>query len=203
MHAIFFARTRSACTSGSGGVRVADVMPRSPAQEAGLKAGDVLVSYNGKPLAVRFSSELPSARMQLATGPLGRPVELVLERGGRRLSLRVTPRSRKVSDDRIMYITGLGFYASEVNPELVRKQRLNCKSGIWVCGVEGGKLFARHGIRKGEVLVGLANHTALTMEIFWKEYRKMLMKKQTLLPFMVRQASGKTRLVKLRIVYPK
>jgi regulator of sigma E protease len=57
----------------------------SPAEKAGLKAGDVITAVDGKP--VYFYSFIP-----VIEGNAGREVVLAVERGGERLDVPVTPR---------------------------------------------------------------------------------------------------------------
>jgi serine protease Do len=67
------------------GVLVASVEPRSPAEKAGLQPGDVIVSYEGKP--VENANELP--RVVAATKP-GTTVTLDIWRGGQRRQVKAT-----------------------------------------------------------------------------------------------------------------
>ncbi|MQY02954.1 M50 family metallopeptidase [Actinomadura macrotermitis] len=60
--------------------------PPSPAAAAGLRAGDRVVEYGG--VAVGDWKQL---RKAIEDGPAGRPVPVVVERAGRRETLRVTP----------------------------------------------------------------------------------------------------------------
>lgn len=75
-------------------VTVTDVSDDSPAEEAGIRPGDVLVSLNGLPGEVLVSMNMGSPGAVLSGGGLdlspGDPVRVVLERDGRRreLSLR-------------------------------------------------------------------------------------------------------------------
>ncbi len=67
---------------------------RTPAQIAGLKAGDVIVSVNGKPVVD------PSTFEAVTGSHSGVPVQLVVRRGGHLLDLVVTPvDGRHVSSD--------------------------------------------------------------------------------------------------------
>jgi carboxyl-terminal processing protease len=71
---------------------VMDVIPKSPAQAAGLKAGDVFLEVNGKPV-----SDLPLDRIvQMVRGPAGTPVTLRVLREGRDEPLTLTIRRGKV-----------------------------------------------------------------------------------------------------------
>jgi len=67
------------------GALVNQVLAGSPAEKAGVKRGDVLLTYDGKP--VRGVREL---QLLVASTPAGSKVELVVLRQGKRLNLPVT-----------------------------------------------------------------------------------------------------------------
>lgn len=68
-------------------VHITEILPRTPAESLGLRAGDVLVSYNQQPVSdpVRFVSEREA---EPADGPAG---TLVVRRGAELLSFSVEP----------------------------------------------------------------------------------------------------------------
>ncbi len=66
---------------GKATSKVAEVLPKSPAARMGVQAGDRILSINGAPL--RRASDIP----RLISGSNGRPVALVVDRGGRRVTL--------------------------------------------------------------------------------------------------------------------
>ncbi len=70
--------------AGRKGAVVAEVAPVGPAERAGLKTGDVLVAFNGRPLA--SSTDLTR---HVAATVAGQSFELGLYRGGRPLSVRI------------------------------------------------------------------------------------------------------------------
>lgn len=69
----------------SGGAVVAQVQPGSPADEAGLRSGDVVIAMNGRP--IRSASALRNA---IGVQRVGTEVKLDIVRNGRRLSMRTT-----------------------------------------------------------------------------------------------------------------
>lgn len=69
--------------------RVTEVMRGSPADEAGVLPGDVLVTINGRD----WAQDLPAASRDLRPGD---PVRLVVERDGRRREIRITAGERPV-----------------------------------------------------------------------------------------------------------
>ncbi len=85
------------------GARVIRVWEGGPAAEAGIEAGDVVVSVDGHDLAkaledqvesgFREGESLPTQRMIALSRELeeGDPIEVVVDREGERLSLTVTP----------------------------------------------------------------------------------------------------------------
>ncbi|MDX1634046.1 MAG: DegQ family serine endoprotease [Marinobacter sp.] len=66
------------------GALVAEVMPDSPAQKAGLQAGDIVLEYNGEPITL--SSDLPP---MVGSTPVGETATLEVLRGGDRQEIKV------------------------------------------------------------------------------------------------------------------
>lgn len=84
------------------GVLLSDVIKNSPAAKAGLQAGDRLLAIRGAdepaslaaaldPIIVRYAEELPPLNLAVASLPLGKPVEVVVEREGKQLSKTLEP----------------------------------------------------------------------------------------------------------------
>lgn len=69
---------------------VGSIMPDSPAAEAGLKAGDLILEINGQP--VKTWEEMAELVRQSA----GRPLRLLIKRGDKTLSVTVTPQVKEV-----------------------------------------------------------------------------------------------------------
>ncbi len=78
--------TISTCVPASVTAACAKDDPPSPAVKAGLKAGDTIVSLGG--IQVANWDELRSA---IKSQPAGKPVTVVVERGGRTIETKVTP----------------------------------------------------------------------------------------------------------------
>jgi serine protease Do len=76
------------------GVLVSSVVPGSPADQAGLRPGDVLLSYDGRALHVRYDEQLPEANRLLLGTPQGRTVALVYHRDGREQHATLTTVAR-------------------------------------------------------------------------------------------------------------
>ena len=83
-----------AATKGAGGVQIDEVSENSAAQKAGLKAGDIVVEYDGE----RVRSARQFTRLVQET-PEGRSVKLGLLRNGQRQTVDATPDAGALSFD--------------------------------------------------------------------------------------------------------
>jgi hypothetical protein len=71
----------------AAGVPVLTVLSGSPAEDAGLKPGDVLTTLDG-----RWTTSVADTYAAASTAPAGRPVTVLVLRDGKELALAVTPR---------------------------------------------------------------------------------------------------------------
>lgn len=76
----------------TGGVKIDDVNPDSPAEKAGIKAGDVVVEYDGE----RVRSARQFTRLVQET-PEGRSVAIALLRDGKRQTVNATPETTRMT----------------------------------------------------------------------------------------------------------
>ena len=104
------------------GVIVADVWPKGPAEAAGLKVGDILVSVDGEP-----AENLPTVNYNFRLRESTDPVKIVVLRGTSNVSMAVTPVEVKSGLDRISdladiqknLVTELGILGVEIDPRAV------------------------------------------------------------------------------------
>ena len=124
-----------------------------PAAAAGMAAGDVIVSFNGKP--IEKSDELSAAVTRTKPGTKV-PVEVV--RAGRRQTVTVTVGALESDPERQGQDAGderrFGIALGDLTPEL--RSRLNLpegRTGALVTNVVRGGAAARAGIRPGDVIL--------------------------------------------------
>ena len=82
-------------------VTVYDVMPNSPAAEAGLQQGDVILALNGQPV------ESADEFNELLNQQTDKPVNLLIERDGEPFDVSLTARAVDSSDTERVYVTGI------------------------------------------------------------------------------------------------
>jgi S1-C subfamily serine protease len=77
-------------TAEISGVKLAGVRGNSPADKAGLKAGDVIVEFAGQKI-----TNIYDYTYALDAAKIGQSVEVVVQRDGHPQTLRVIPEARK------------------------------------------------------------------------------------------------------------
>jgi len=136
--------------AGPRGALVASVVEGAPAARAGVKAGDVITEYDGRPVA--RSDELPRA---VAETPIGREVPLTVVRDGKPLTLRVAIAKLAEAGERPAEAAGtpkLGLALQTITPSLARELGLPSRAGVLVRSVESGSPAASAGLKPGDVI---------------------------------------------------
>ncbi len=72
------------------GVKLSGVRGGSPAEKGGLKGGDVIVEFAGQKI-----TNIYDYTYALDAAKIGRPVNIIVDRDGRRMTITVTPEARK------------------------------------------------------------------------------------------------------------
>ena len=132
---------------GGEGAVVSEVQAGSPAVQAGVRKGDVVLGLNGRP--VRGAAEL---RARLGVVPVGETVELQVRRGQemQRLKARVAP---------IETSSGGGAALQELDGAALQDVARNGLPGsnraVLVTAVKPESPAFRHGLRAGDLIVGV------------------------------------------------
>jgi serine protease Do len=141
------------------GALVETVTPGGAASKAGLEPGDVVINFNGKPVADRDDL----VRMVVATKP-GTTVPLRIVRDRMERSINVTveeldlesenPVARnRDREEPAQTSTGFGLRLQNITPAEQRQLQLDSNRGVLVVDVEPGSPAARAGLREGDVIV--------------------------------------------------
>ncbi|EMM6470704.1 serine endoprotease DegP [Enterobacter hormaechei subsp. hoffmannii] len=123
------------------GAFVSQVMPNSSAAKAGIKAGDVITSLNGKPI-----SSFAALRAEVGSMPIGSKVTLGLLREGKpvNVSLELQQSSQNQVDSSTIFS---GIEGAEMSNKGADK-------GVVMNNVKANSPAARIGLKKGDVIMG-------------------------------------------------
>ncbi len=124
------------------GAFVSQVMPNSSAAKAGVKAGDVIVSMNGKPV-----SSFAALRAQVGTMPVGSKIALGLLREGKAVNVELElQQSSQTQVDSSSIFNGID--GAEMSNQAGKD------TGVVVNSVKANSQAARIGLKKGDIIVG-------------------------------------------------
>lgn len=167
-------------TTGSG-VKIAAVSPKGPAKDAGLQAGDIITSIDGKVISGKDSAGLEQARAALKNLKDGQAVKIAYSRAGK--NTVTTVKAGKIDKQMIVdreiryrapegaphsmaYATRWqGLNMAELNPQLGRYFGTN--SGVLV--LSPNKSFAN--LQPGDVITKIDGKTVLNSRDVLKNMR--------------------------------
>ena len=152
------------------GALVSSIFPDSPAQSSGMKAGDVIIKFDGK--EVKEMSALPRI---VAETDINKPVEVEVWRGGRSINLKVIiGEMKEQEEEKIALDNGdkgpsgdskpekvmeLGLLLSNITSEI--RNRFNIPdnlNGVIVVDVESGSDASTKGILPGDIIMEVAQN---------------------------------------------
>ena len=151
--------------SEAKGALVADVVKDGPAEAAGIKQGDVIIEYDGKP--VGDSAELP---LLVARTPVGKSVKVKLLRG--KETETVTVKVQELKEEEAAQAGGgtaedLGMTVQTLTPEIAENLGIDRGlKGVVVTQVDPGGAASDAGLRRGDVILEVNRQPVATVDAF-------------------------------------
>lgn len=160
------------------GALVSDVFKGDPADQAGIKVGDIITEINGK--AVKDTHDL---LLTIATLHVGQKINLKGIRDGKEISFQVTVAERKESVTAAAEKSGKGRFgisAQDITPEIARQLGI-AREGVIVTDVESGSPADEVGIQPQDVIVQVNRVKVSSLKDFNREMAKATEKKSVTL----------------------
>ncbi len=133
------------------GILIAQVQDDSPAQQAGLQQGDVILKMDGEPV-----DKVATFRNKIALTRPGTKVILLVQRDGKSQKIDVVigtmesdDQGHAVSPDALPKV---GLALQKLTPELAAQLGYEGQSGVLISSVESGSPAARAGLRRGDLI---------------------------------------------------
>ena len=163
-------------------------MAQGPAEKAGIKRGDVIVSYDGK--KINESTTLPG--LVAATG-VGKTVPVEILRDGKMKTINVA--ISKLNDSTAALNTKQeksewGLALQDIQPEERRQMGLTGSEGVIVTAVMPGSPAANAGIHAGDVILQVNQAPVTSVQGVKDEVAKAKGDKPLLV--LLRRADGST-----------
>lgn len=196
----------------AAGALVASVSPDSPASSAGLKVGDVILSFDGKP--VTTMRRLPRI---VAETEIDKPVNVELWREGKKIDVRVVvgrldegevqvASALQAPDEPVVEeVPRLGLTVSSLTEDIREQFELEeSVHGVMVVRVDGGSGAAEKGIQPGDVIIEVGQTEVSTpTDVTTKVEEEIGRNKNTVLLLLDRQGDLQFVAVKISDVEPE
>jgi serine protease Do len=168
-------------STAEGGL-VAEVAPDSPAAKAGLKRGDVIVSFNGQPvndpgqLRNLVAMSAPGTKATLQVLRANQPRQMTVE-------LAELPREHTAArgSEEMQAPARLGFNVQNLTPELARQLGAERSEGVVVTQVDRRSEAYKAGVRPGMVIHEVNQQEVKNVQDFWQAVEQTEPSKQLLL----------------------
>jgi len=146
------------------GALVSDVDSRGPADESGIKRGDVIVSFDEKP--IRESRELAYI---VASTPVGKTVFVEVIRNQEKIRPEVRVGEYKIEEEYQKVSKAqpsFGMTLQEITPELAEQYDLAETSGLIIINVDSNSLAAGADLRSGDIILEVDQIPVKTLTAF-------------------------------------
>lgn len=183
-------------TGKNKGVLIASLDNSSPASEAGLQAGDVIMAINGAPVSARFAEELPGFYRMIARYAPGTPLEMTVQRDSGEFKATVTTRKLGALRGEDFDVKAWGFTVKGITGQMRIDEQLKDTVGIYVTGVKRTGPADNGGLRRGDVIKKIGDTTVSSLEEFTKLYDAQSAEKKNVLLTTDRRGATRFALIK-------
>ncbi|MCZ6786727.1 MAG: trypsin-like peptidase domain-containing protein [Planctomycetota bacterium] len=156
------------------GVRIGHVDAESPASQAGLRPGDIILRIGGREMFAHHLDEIPPIRRAIADSPVGKPLTMVVLRGGKVIEIQVVPQELAAKKADQFDAKRFGLTARVITERYARQRGLGSTEGVLVTGVVAGKAAASAGVRSGDIILKVGKSTVWDLDAFRVRYRSTI-----------------------------
>lgn len=150
------------------GILVAQVSKNSPAERAGLRQGDIIVAYRGKPVA-----DVGRFRNQVSLTPPGSTERLTVMRNGKLKEVMVTigkiNEETQVAQAPSQSTDKIGLTVQTLTPQLAQQFDTEPGEGVVVTEVQPGSIASEAGIAVGSIILQVNRKSIRSAKEFQKE----------------------------------
>lgn len=166
------------------GVLVSKVQPGTPADKAGIKAGDVIIGFNGE----KVESGTKFRMMVAAAGP-DQEVSLEILRDGKKISKNLTLADRdkflasaKEEEPKEEETENwLGLEVATSTEALAAQYRVEFQPGVIVTNIEAGSPAEQSGFMEGDIIMKISNQEIEDIDDYKKVARSLEGEKKAIL----------------------
>ncbi len=164
--------------SSTKGALVADVVKGSPAEQAGIKQGDVIIAYQDKPV-----DDPSSLRNSVSLAGVGSEVKLTVWREGAKQDLTVKVGSQEEQQKAMAESLKkqFGIAVRPMAPQEAGKYGLSSQAGLVITEVDPNSAFGKTGFEKDDVILQIENQPVGSADLLFAALNSLKGKQITLL----------------------
>jgi serine protease Do len=173
------------------------VVAGSPAEAAGLRAGDVLLSSGGVPVDVRFTDQLPEFNRRLLGTPVGTRVELVFLRDGKEQRAGAVTVARGAAEGDEAEVSDWGVAVQEITLLAAKELEREPGSGVLIDSVRPGTAAAeaKPDLRPRDIVVEVAGRPVRSTRELTEATARALAGKTGTVPTLIGFERGRQRML--------
>lgn len=167
------------------GALVTWVVDGSPAEQAGLKAGDIITNMDGEPVRIRSFEEIPPLLKRMADIKPGSPAPIDWERDGKPMHGTLVSEPLEEYLGQEDEAKNWGITVRDVTAQMALGLRFPSADGVMVTGVRPGKPAekAQPQIARGDVILSVDGTPVENLEDFIREIRELEEGQESLVTF--------------------
>jgi len=155
------------------GVVVASVDEGSPAAEAGIRAGDLILAVNGDEVTALYLEDLPALRCRFAYLPAGEPATLLLRRAGANMEISLVPREKPSLPEEGYELEMWNCTARAIDRFRAPGLAYFRRRGAYLLGVKRPGNAAASGLRAGDIIVEIDGKQINSLDELRETYRAL------------------------------
>jgi len=187
-------------TARNEGVLIASIDSHSPAEDAGLQAGDIILDLDGKPVSARFEEQLPSFYKMVADYPIGSKIKMNVIRGEKKIPLTVTTHELGEIMGEDLECKEWGFTVKAITKQMAVDNQLDDTLGVYVSGVKRVGAAADGNLVRGNVIREINEQKINNFQEYYDKYNELTNARAEKVLLTV-ESSGNTRYVLLKVDY--
>jgi len=148
------------------GILVSGTMEDSPADDAGILSGDILIEFAGVPVTARYPEQLPEFTKLVTSLPVGSEVDAVVLRNGVKETFTLRTVQRENVELRKSELKKWGAVVTNISMWRQKEMKRSSTDGVLISSVRAGGPCntAKPRLRTGDVIVAVDNESVSNVE---------------------------------------
>ena len=156
------------------GVLIAGVEENSPAVQAGIRAGDILLAIDGKPVEGLYAEMLPAIWRTLVDLKADSSIPMDLQRGGDKVRVQVTPQLKGQSEGQDFDCRRWNMTVKEINKDRTPQLYYLKEKGVFVQGIRYPGNAASSGLDRRDIIVTIDKEPVVTVQDVKRVYERIV-----------------------------